>query len=46
MSLNKYNPTTGELTNIASGSRIWTGTKEEWATLVQAGTALRNTSRN
>ena len=42
MSLNKYNPTTGELTNIASSSRIWTGTKAEWNALVQAGTAPRN----
>lgn len=42
MSLNTYDSSSGTLTNIASGSRIWTGTKEEWAALVQAGTAPRN----
>lgn len=42
MSLNTYNPSTQALTNIASGSRIWTGTKEEWQALVNAGTAPKN----
>lgn len=43
MSLNTYDSSSGTLTNIASGSRIWTGTKEEWAALVQAGKAPTNT---
>lgn len=42
MSLNTYDSSSGTLTNIASSSRIWTGTKAEWNALVQAGTAPRN----
>lgn len=42
MSLNSYNSTTGELTNIASGSRTWIGTKAEWQALVSSGTAPKN----
>lgn len=42
MSLNTYDSSSGTLTNIASSSRVWTGTKAEWNALVQAGTAPRN----
>lgn len=42
MSLNKYDSSTGELTNIASGSRIWTGTKAAYDAQKQAGTLPNN----
>lgn len=42
MSLNKYDSSTGELTNLASGSRIWTGTKETYEIQKQAGTLPNN----
>ena len=42
MSINKYNPQTGELTNLASGSRIWTGTKAAYDAQKQAGTLPNN----
>lgn len=42
MSLNKYNATTGELENIASGQRTWVGTRAAYDTAKQAGTLPTN----
>lgn len=42
MSLNKYNATTGELENIASGQRTWVGTKAAYDAAKQAGTLPLN----
>ena len=38
MSVNKYNASTGKLTNLASGSRTWIGTKAAYEAEQQAGT--------
>lgn len=42
MSVNKYNASTGELTNLASGSRIWAGSKAAYDAQKQAGTLPNN----
>lgn len=42
MSLNKYDSSTGTLTNIASGSRTWIGTKAAFEQAKQAGTLPTN----
>lgn len=42
MSLNKYDSSTGELINIASGSRTWIGTKAAYDAAKQAGTLPLN----
>lgn len=42
MSLNKYNSTTGQLENIASGARTWVGTKAAYESARQAGTLPTN----
>ena len=42
MSLNKYNATTGELENIASGQRTWVGTRAAYDAAKQAGTLPLN----
>lgn len=42
MSLNKYNATTGELENIASGQRTWVGTRAAYDAAKQAGTLPTN----
>ena len=42
MSINKYNATTGELTTLANGSRIWIGTKAAHDAAKQAGTLPTN----
>lgn len=38
MSVNKYNNTTGQLETLASGQRMWIGTKAAYDAAVQAGT--------
>jgi len=42
MSVNKYNASTGELTNLASGSRIWTGSEAAYKAEKSAGTLPTN----
>ena len=42
MSVNRYDASTGELTNIASGQRTWVGTQEAYKTAKQAGTLPNN----
>ena len=42
MSVNKYDATTGTLTTLASGSRIWTGTKAAYDAQKAAGTLPNN----
>ena len=42
MSVNKYDASTGELTNIASGQRTWVGTQEAYKAAKQAGTLPNN----
>ncbi len=42
MSVNKYNASTGELTNLASGSRIWTGSEAAYKAEKTAGTLPTN----
>ena len=42
MSVNKYDATTGTLTILASGSRIWTGTKAAYDAQKAAGTLPNN----
>ena len=42
MSVSRYNPNTKQLEAIASGSRVWIGTKEERAAAIQAGTMPTN----
>jgi hypothetical protein len=42
MSVNKYNASTGELTNIASGQRTWVGTQAAYKAAKQAGTLPNN----
>jgi hypothetical protein len=43
MSVNKYDASTGELTNIASGQRTWVGTQAAYKSAKQAGTLPNNT---
>ena len=38
MSVNKYNPTTGELTSLAGGTRTWIGTQAAYEAQKTAGT--------
>ena len=40
--MNRYNASTGELTNLASGSRVWTGTKAAYDAQKAAGTLPTN----
>ena len=42
MSVNRYNASTGELINIASGQRTWVGTKEAYKSAKQAGALPNN----
>ena len=42
MSLNKYNSETGELTTLASGTRMWIGTKSAHDLAAAAGTLPSN----
>ena len=42
MSVNRYDPTTGSLTNIASGQRTWVGTQAAYKAAKQAGTLPNN----
>lgn len=42
MSVNKYNASTGELTNIASGQRTWVGTRAAYDAAKTAGTLPNN----
>ena len=42
MSVNKYNSTTGELENIASGQRTWVGTKAAYDAAKSAGNLPNN----
>lgn len=42
MSVNRYDASTGELTNIASGQRTWVGTKAAYNAAKQAGTLPNN----
>ena len=42
MSLNKYDSSTGELINIASGQRTWVGTRAAYDAAKQAGTLPNN----
>lgn len=42
MSINKYDSTSGTLTNLASGSRIWTGSEAAYKAERSAGTLPTN----
>ena len=42
MSVNRYDASTGELTNIASGQRTWVGTKAAYKSAKDAGTLPNN----
>ena len=42
MSINKYNSQTGDLVNLASGSRMWIGSKQAHDNAKQAGTLPNN----
>lgn len=42
MSVNRYDPTTGSLTNIAAGQRTWVGTQAAYKAAKQAGTLPNN----
>lgn len=42
MSVNRYDASTGELTNIASGQRTWVGTQAAYKAAKQAGTLPNN----
>lgn len=42
MSVNKYNPSTGTLTTLASGDRTWIGTKAQYDAQKTAGTLPNN----
>ena len=42
MSVNRYDSITGQLSPLASGSRIWTGTKAQHDAAIQAGTMPNN----
>lgn len=42
MSISKYNASTGELTNLASGSRVWVGSESAYRAEKSAGTLPNN----
>lgn len=42
MSVNRYNASTGELTTLANGTQIWTGTEAAYKAQKQAGTLPNN----